>query len=86
MEPRLASDHAGGSASRARLVIIDESERLTTRAIEQVRDFYDRSNLGLILIGMPGIDSAWPPIRSSTAISASSTPTAPWPPASSPSS
>ncbi|GAA1719545.1 hypothetical protein [Nonomuraea bangladeshensis] len=60
----------------ARLVIIDESERLTTRAIEQVRDF----------IGMPGIESAWPAIRSSTAVSASSTSTAPWPPANSPSS
>ncbi|MGN9846596.1 AAA family ATPase [Nonomuraea sp. H19] len=45
-----------GAGLYTELVTIDESERLTTRALEQVRDFYARSSLGLILIGMPGIE------------------------------
>src|SRR5690625_3345456 len=38
------------------LIIIDESERLRPSAIEYLRDRYDRTNTGLILIGMPGIE------------------------------
>ena len=38
------------------LIIIDESERLRPSAIEYLRDCYDRTNTGLILIGMPGIE------------------------------
>ena len=38
------------------LVIIDEAERLSTSALEFVRDLFDRSDIGLILIGMPGIE------------------------------
>lgn len=40
----------------AELIIIDEAERLSTSAFEYVRDLFDRHGIGLILIGMPGIE------------------------------
>jgi hypothetical protein len=50
-------DHTRGpNRSQLELVIIDESERLSANAIEWLRDQYDRTNIALILIGMPGIE------------------------------
>ena len=49
-------DHAPAPLRRVELIIIDEAERLTTAALEYLRDQFDRSDAGLILIGMPGIE------------------------------
>jgi DNA transposition AAA+ family ATPase len=43
-------------ASMVELMIIDEAERLSTSAVEYLRDIFDRTNIGLMLIGMPGIE------------------------------
>ena len=38
------------------LLVIDEAERLSPRALEHLRDRFDRHSFGLLLIGMPGIE------------------------------
>jgi len=38
------------------LIIIDETDRLKTASLEQVRDIFDHGNLGVVFIGMPGIE------------------------------
>jgi hypothetical protein len=45
-----------GMTKLVELLIIDEAERLTPTALELLRDNHDRTRLGIILIGMPGID------------------------------
>jgi DNA transposition AAA+ family ATPase len=38
------------------MVIVDETERMPTSAIELLRDIFDRTGMGVILIGMPGME------------------------------
>ncbi|MFM0069175.1 AAA family ATPase [Paraburkholderia aspalathi] len=47
---------SGRDAAGIELLIVDEAERLSTSALEYARDMFDRTNIGLILAGMPGIE------------------------------
>ena len=47
---------SGSQADLVELLVIDEAERLSATALEYVRDGFDRADIGLLLIGMPGIE------------------------------
>jgi transposase InsO family protein len=53
------------------LILVDEADRLRMASLEQVRAIFDAGQIGLILIGMPGLKNAWHVTRSSIPASAS---------------
>ena len=48
--------HRDRTGCNTELIVVDEADRLKNLALEQVRDHHDRTGVGVILIGMPGLE------------------------------
>ncbi len=58
--------YASNSYEGIDLIIIDEIYRLKLQHLEQLRDIYDKNDLALVLVGMPGIEKNCLVIRNYT--------------------
>jgi DNA transposition AAA+ family ATPase len=48
------------------LILVDEADRLQMNSLEMIRSIFDKGHSGMVLIGMPGIESALLVFGSST--------------------
>ena len=46
----------GGAPNPVEVLIVDEAERLSPNGLEHVRDLHDRTGIGVILVGMSGLE------------------------------
>lgn len=55
----IAKDYAAkrdAAVDPTRLILVDEAERLKIASLEQMRAIFDQGNVGLVLVGMPGLE------------------------------
>jgi DNA transposition AAA+ family ATPase len=53
---RKYSDKQRAIGDPTRLILVDEADRLRMASLEQMRAIFDKGGIGLVLIGMPGLE------------------------------